>query len=62
MFEGKKEKPRPERVAILRSLPMEVKEQITGKEARAFMYDEEVPDSLYEKLKDYLVEDEDSAE
>jgi len=60
MPEEKKEKPRPERVAVLRSLPMEIKQQITGEEARAFMYEEELPDTLYEKLKDYLVEDEDS--
>lgn len=50
-------KPDPERMAILRSLPQEVKEQITGEEARAFMYKEELPDTLLEKLKDYLVED-----
>jgi hypothetical protein len=48
------EKPNPERVAVLRSLPLEVKEQITGEEADAFMYDRELPDSLLEKLKDYL--------
>ncbi len=54
---GKKEKPRPDRVEVLRSLPLEIKAQITGEEARAFMYDEDLPDSLYEKLKHYLVED-----
>lgn len=51
------EKPNPERVAVLRSLPLEVKEQITGEEAEAFMYDRELPDSLLEKLKDYLTEE-----
>lgn len=50
-------KPDPERMAILRSLPIEIKEQITGDEARAFMYKEELPDALLEKLKDYLVEE-----
>ncbi len=50
-------KPNPERVTILRSLPLDIKEQITGEEAEAFMYDKEIPESLYEKLKDYLVED-----
>ena len=53
-----KEKPDPQRVAILRSLPLEVKEQITGEEADAFMYNRELPESLLEKLKEYLVEDE----
>ena len=50
-------KPNPERVAVLRSLPLEIKQQISGDEAEAFMYEEEVPESLLEKLKDYLVED-----
>jgi hypothetical protein len=50
----KKKKPNPERVAVLRSLPLEIKQQITGEEAEAFMYDEELPDSLQEKLKEYL--------
>ena len=59
MSERKKrtDKPNPERVAILRSLPLEIKQQITGEEAEAFMYDEELPSSLLEKLKDYLVEE-----
>lgn len=58
MAAGEKDKPKPERVALLRSLPLEVKEQISGEEARAFMYEEDFPESLYEKLKDYLVEEE----
>lgn len=49
-----KKKPNPERVAILRSLPLEIKSQITGEEAQAFMYDEDLPESLLEKLKDYM--------
>ena len=57
MAETQKEKPDPQRVAILRSLPLEVKEQLTGEEAEAFMYNRELPESLQEKLKDYLVED-----
>jgi hypothetical protein len=50
-------KPDPERVALLRALPVEVKQQLTGEETEAFMYGEELPSSLLEKLKDYLVED-----
>ena len=53
----RKEKPDPQRMAILRSLPLEVKQRITGEEAQAFLHNEELPDSLLEKLKDYLVED-----
>jgi len=49
-----KKKPNPKRVAILRSLPLEIKSQITGEEAQAFMYDEDLPESLLGKLKDYL--------
>ena len=47
-------KPDPQRMAVLRSLPLEIKQQITGEEARAFLYNEELPESLLEKLKDYL--------
>lgn len=54
-----KGKPDPERVAILRSLPLKVKQQITGEEAEAFMYNRELPEPLLEKLKDYLVNDDD---
>ena len=57
MADSQKEKPDPQRVAILRSLPLEVKEQISGEEAEAFMYNRELPDSLLEKLKDYLIEE-----
>jgi hypothetical protein len=53
----KKEKPDPERVAVLRSLPLEIKQQITGDEAEAFMYNRELPESLLEKLKGFLIED-----
>ncbi len=55
--ETHKEKPNPERVAVLRSLPIAIKEKITGEEAAAFMYDRPLPDSLLEKLKDYIVVD-----
>ncbi|MGV1097874.1 hypothetical protein ACUUL3_00495 [Thiovibrio sp. JS02] len=57
MPDDTKKKPNPEKVALLRSLPLEVKQRISGEEAQAFMYDEELPESLLEKLKDYLVED-----
>ena len=57
MTDVHKEKPDPQRVAILRSLPLEVKQQLSGEEAEAFMYNRELPESLLEKLKDYLVEE-----
>jgi len=50
----RKEKPDPQRMAVLRALPLEIKQQITGEEAQAFLYREELPESLLQKLKDYL--------
>jgi len=50
----RKKKPDPQRMAVLRSLPLEIKQQITGEEAQAFLYNEELPESLLEKLKYYL--------
>ena len=50
----RKEKSDPQRMAVLRSLPLEIKQQITGEEAQAFLYNEELPETLLEKLKDYL--------
>ncbi|MDA3970190.1 MAG: hypothetical protein PF442_02455 [Desulfobulbaceae bacterium] len=52
-----KQEPDPERMAVLRSLPIEIKQQLSGDEAHAFMYNEELPESLLEKLKKYLVAD-----
>ena len=57
MAASPKKHPDPERVAVLRALPLEIKEQITGEEAEAFMYGLELPDSLLEKLKDYLTDE-----
>ena len=55
----RKDKPDPERMAVLRALPIEIKEKITGEEAQAFLYKEALPESLMVKLKDYmLIEDE----
>lgn len=54
-----KDKIDPERMKVLRSLPVEVKAQLTGEEAQAFLYGESLPESLVEKLKDYIVLDED---
>jgi hypothetical protein len=57
MTDQAKEKPDPQRVAVLRALPLEIKQQITGEEAEAFMYNKELPESLLEKLKNYLDEE-----
>ena len=42
------------RMATLRSLPREVKETLTQEEVDAFLLGEDLPESLLEKLKDYL--------
>lgn len=52
-----KRKPDPEKMAALRSLPIHIKQQLTKEEADAFLYDEVWPDSLSQKLKDYLVDE-----
>ena len=47
----------PEKIQVLRMLPREVKESLTKEEADAFLFDDVWPDSLKEKLKDYIVEE-----
>lgn len=49
-----KRKPDPKRVEFLRSLPLEVKEQISGEEAEQFMFGEDIPESLYTKIQPYI--------
>lgn len=51
-----KKQPDPARVAIVRMLPKEIKENLTIEEMNALLYDEILPDSLMEKLKDYLAD------
>jgi hypothetical protein len=52
----KKRSPDPARMQVLRSLPVEVKQKLTKEEVEAFLYEEVWPDSLYEKLKDYMAD------
>jgi hypothetical protein len=54
-----KRTPNPDRVAFLRSLPLEVKQEITGEESEIFMYEDDIPESLYKKIKDFITEDND---
>ena len=51
-----KKKADPERVNVLRMLPLKIKESLTKEEADAFLFDDVWPDSLKEKLKDYIVD------
>jgi len=52
-----KRKPDPQKMQLLRSLPLEIKQSLTKEEVDAFLFEEGWPDSLKDKLKDYIVED-----
>jgi hypothetical protein len=47
----------PVRLQALRNLPAEVVKSLTKEEMNAFLFKDEWPDSLQEKLKDYLVDE-----
>ena len=47
--------PKPGRVEAFRNLPEDILKTLTKGEVRAFMFDEEWPESLAAKLKDYIV-------
>lgn len=51
-----KKQPDPARVAIVRMLPKDIKEKLTIEEMNALLYEDVLPDSLMEKLKDYLAD------
>jgi len=53
-------KPDPMRMFVLRNLPLEIKESLTKEEVDAFLYEDVRPNSLKEKLKDYIVEEDKS--
>lgn len=59
---SEEKKPDPMRVAIVRMLPREIKEKLTIEEMNSLLYDEVLPDSLMEKLKDYLADFENPTE
>jgi len=44
----------PKRLEALRALPKSIIESLTDKEVKAFLYEDIWPDSLKEKLKEYL--------
>ena len=51
----KKMEPDPVRLKAFRELPSDVLQSLSKSEVKAFLFDEEWPDSLKDKLKDYLV-------
>ena len=55
--ESRDKKPDSKRLEALRRLPKEVIESLTKEEVRAFLHDDTWPDSLEEKLKNFLVDE-----
>ena len=49
--------PKPGRVEAFRDLPEEILKSLTKEEVKAFMFEDEWPESLAEKLKDFIVQD-----
>ncbi len=47
--------PDPARLEALRLLPKEITETLSKEEISTFLFEDEWPDTLAEKLKDYLV-------
>jgi hypothetical protein len=50
-------KANPEKIHVLRRLPQKIKESLTKEEVDAFLFEDVWPDSLIEKLKDYIIEE-----
>lgn len=53
---SEEKKPDPIRIAMVKALPRDIKENLTIDEMNALLYEEVLPDSLMEKLKDYLAD------
>jgi len=51
---NQKGEPSPERIKVLQQLPKKIVEQLTKEEAKAILFDDVWPDSLHDKLKDFL--------
>jgi hypothetical protein len=47
----------PERLMALESLPPNIKNSLTEEEVNMFLYEEEWPESLFEKLKEFIITD-----
>jgi len=44
----------PVKIQVLRMMPLEIKQSLTKEEVNAFLFEDVWPDSLNEKLKDYI--------
>ena len=56
--ESRKQEPIPERLEAMRDLPKNILKTLTKGEVKAFLYDDVWSESLREKLKDYVVNEE----
>jgi len=56
--ENSRKTPDPARLEAMRKLPREVLETLDKEEVQAFLHEKDWPDSLKEKLRDYLVDEE----
>lgn len=54
---SEKKKVDPAKMQVLRNLPLDIKQTLTREEVDAFLHDEVWPDSLSEKLKNYLMDE-----
>ena len=56
MSDGTRQKgtPDPEKIKVLSELPKEIVEQLTKEEVNAFLFEDLWPDSLRDKLKNFL--------
>ena len=50
-------KPDPARIQFLKSLPSNIIQSLTKEDVNAILYEDVWPDSLKEKLEDYIVEE-----
>lgn len=55
LMEKNNKQPKPGRVEAFRELPEDILKKLTKEEIKAFMFEDEWPESLAEKLKDYIV-------
>ncbi len=51
---NKKKKADPERRQAFESLPPIIKQRLTDEEVQLFLYAEEWPDTLFDKLKEFI--------
>jgi hypothetical protein len=56
--ESKGQKPIPERLEALKTLPESILKTFTKEEVKAFLHDDLWPESLREKLKNYMADEE----